>query len=113
MQRIPRELTKEEYEATFAPPMPEVTETAEEIVDLWSYADPVLANMFPDAGDWAWHVKHIYESRDGSYQHLNVPIPRDNAYLSVVVNKSAREVLGHYVLYLGAMYPNFRGAAST
>ena len=42
----PREITKTEYEAMVSPPMLDVTESAEEIVDLWAYADPVIEEKY-------------------------------------------------------------------
>jgi hypothetical protein len=35
-------LTKEEYDATLSAKMINVSETADEIVDLWGYADPII-----------------------------------------------------------------------
>ena len=35
-------LTTEEYEVTLKPPMLNVTSSADEIVDLWAYADPII-----------------------------------------------------------------------
>lgn len=35
-------LSQTEYQATFSPAMLDVTESAEEIVDLWGYADLVI-----------------------------------------------------------------------
>jgi hypothetical protein len=51
-----------------------------------------------------WRVSHIYESRDGRYQHIGIPVPKDDTYLTVVVDVPAQEILGHYILDLGAMY---------
>jgi hypothetical protein len=110
MTDSPRELTKEQYEATFSPPMINVTETAEEIVPLWDYLDPVIEELFHSCTAWDWRVMFIYESRDGHYQHLNVPVPQDNTYLSVVVDKRGKQILGHYMLDLGALYPGWQGA---
>lgn len=106
-----RELSKEEYEATFSPPMLNVTESAEELVDLWDYAAPIVDTDYPNAGDWNWRAMFIYESRDGLYQHLNIPVPEDNKYLSVVVAKEQAEILGHYYLDLKALYPDWNGGA--
>jgi hypothetical protein len=108
MSDCPRELTKEEYEATFSPPMLDVTESAEEIVPLWDYLDPVIEDQYHSCSAWDWRVMFIYESRDGLIQHLNVPVPKDNAYLSVVVDKPNRKIVGHYLLDLGALYPGWK-----
>ncbi|MDH0029706.1 MULTISPECIES: hypothetical protein [unclassified Acinetobacter] len=47
-----RELSEKEYQATFFPPMLDVTETAEEIVDLWDYADPVIEQLYHSCTAW-------------------------------------------------------------
>ena len=99
-----REFTEAEYRATFSPPMLDVTQSAEVLVDLWAYLDPVLDATFPGDAGWEWHVKHIYESRDGVYQHIYVPVPRSDAYMLVVLDKQQRQVLGHYLLDLAALY---------
>ena len=101
---LTRELSESQYRATFVAPMRDVTQTAEEIIDLWSYADPVLERAFPLAGEWEWRVKHIYESPDGMYQHLFVPVPQNQAYLLIIVNKPQRAIIGHYLLDLAALY---------
>ena len=103
----PRELTKQEYEATFSPPMLDVTQTADEVVDLWEYADRVIEDKYHSCTAWDWRVMFIYEARDGSVQHINIPVPKDNTYLSVVVDKPNSRVIGHYILELGALYPNW------
>ena len=111
MPCIPRELTREEYEATFSPPMLDVTETAEENVPLWDYLDPVIEELYHSCPDWYWRVMFIYQSRDGRIQHLNVPVPNDNTYLSVVVDRTTATIMGHYLLELGVLYPDWTDPA--
>jgi hypothetical protein len=103
MTNSPRELSKEEYERTFSPPMLDVTDDAEEIVDLWGYADLVIQDKYHNCSAWEWCVAHIYEARDGSYQHINIPVPKDDTYLSVIVDKLGRRIVGHYILDLGSL----------
>ena len=59
MTDAPREITKAEYEATFSPPMLDVTETAEEIVDLLAYVDSVIEEKYHSCTAWEWQVKFI------------------------------------------------------
>jgi hypothetical protein len=113
MKNPARELTKAEYEATFSSPMRNVTETAEEIVDVWAYADPIIEAEYHNCSAWNWRVMFIYESADGAHQHLNIPLPKHNTYLSVVVDKANRKILGHYILDLGALYPGWRRGHDT
>ena len=99
-----RELTQDQYQATFSPRMEDVTEAADEIVNVWAYADPVLQRDFPEANDWVWNVKHIYESQDHVYQHLYIPVPKSETYLIIVVSKQQREIVGHYFIDFVAFY---------
>lgn len=96
-------LTREEYEATFSPPMRNVTDSAEEIVDLWAYANPIIEEQYHNCTAWDWRVNHIYETGSGIYQHIGIPIPKDNMYLIVVVDKPNQQIIGHYILDLGAL----------
>jgi len=99
-----RELTKEEYEITFTPPMKNITETADEIVDLWGYADPIIEAEYHNCSAWDWKVNHIYESADGQYQHIGIAVPEDDKYLIVLVDKPRKKIIGHRINDLGAMY---------
>ncbi len=95
-----RLLTKEEYESTFSTPMVNVTESADETVDLWAYADPIIEAEYHNCTAWQWRVNHIYETPDGRYQHIGIPVPKDDTYLIVVADKPNRLIIGHYVLDL-------------
>jgi len=97
-------LSKAEYKATLFPKMVNVTECADEIVDLWAYVDPIIENEYHNFSAWKWHVKNIYESPNGEFQHICIPVPVDNTYLVVVVNKTKLDIMGHYILSLEAEY---------
>jgi len=99
-----RTLTEQEFKATFLAPMADVTATAEEVVDLWAYAEPALREAYPDVCSCDWKVKHIYESSDHAFQHVLIPTHVSNLYLVVVVDMKRKSVLGHHLLDLGALY---------
>jgi len=101
---IPRELSESEYLNTFSPPMVDVTESAEELVDLWAYADPIFEELYSDHPDWESYVQFIYESGNGLYQHINIPVPKDDTYLVVIVDKPNKAIVGHKILDLRARY---------
>src|SRR5262245_61389509 len=98
-----RELTWEEYQATFDPPMLNVMETAEELVDLWSYANCVIEEKYHRCTAWEWRVSSIYEKPDWDYQHVYIPVPKDDTYLAIIVDKIRRRIVGHIVLDLRAL----------
>ena len=92
------------FEATMVAPMRNVTETAEALVDLWEYADPVLKSLYPEKSADDWSVELIYESGDGAHQHLLVRTDNANVYIVFVVSVPNRSILGHHILDLGELY---------
>ncbi len=94
-------LTKDEYNLCFEPPMVNVSDTAEELVDLWGYADQVIESDYHSCTAWDWRIDHIYETSKGTYQHIGIPVPKDNTYLLVIVDKLKKCIIGHYILELG------------
>ena len=99
-----RNLSRQEFEATFSDSMLDVTNSAEEVVDLWSYAEPALRAAFPEICSCDFDVESIYESDDGHYQHVLIPSHIDNVYLTVVIDKKKRSIIGHHRLDLNALY---------
>jgi hypothetical protein len=96
-------LTYEEFHATYCDPMKNIT-GANLLVDVWAYADKIIASDYHNCTAWDWRVEHVYETGDNVYQHISIPIPKDNTYLVVVVVKETAQVLGHHLLDLRAMY---------
>ena len=100
------EFSDAEFLATFLSPMRDVTGSCGELVDLWGYLDPLLNLRYPAAekNGWEWRVAFIRQSADGPFQHIAVPVPRDNTYMVVVVDVPSRAILGHHLLDLGEKY---------
>lgn len=96
--------------ATQTIPMNNITQTADEIVDLWAYADIVIEELYHSCTAWEWVVRWIYESTDGEYQHIGIPVPLDNTYLVVVVCKPERRILGHHILDLNYLQDRVSGS---
>lgn len=80
--------------------MVKVTHSAEEVVDLWGYADPVLEELYHSFTAWDWRVDHIHETEDGKYQHIGIRVPKDNTYLIVIADKPNKTIIGHFILDL-------------
>jgi hypothetical protein len=47
---------------------------------------------------------NVYLSGDGSFTHVLYRCNKSNVYLVIVVKMNPDDVLGHYVLHLGAEY---------
>ena len=97
-------LTPKEYQATLCPNMINVSDSAEELVDLWGYADPIIESDYHNCTAWDWRVDHIFDTPDGSFQHIGIPVPKDDTYLVVIIDKPKKTIIGHYILDLAAKY---------
>jgi hypothetical protein len=99
-----RELTRAEFESTFRQPMRNITQSADEVVEIWSHAERALEAAFAGAYSCDWNTAHVYESSDSAFQHISIPSTIRNVHLAVVINKPGKKVMGHYRLDLGALY---------
>lgn len=100
------EFSEAEFLATFVSPMRDVTGACGDLVDLWGYLDPLLNLSYPAAekDGWEWRVAFVRQSADGRFQHIAVPVPRENTYMVVVVDVPSRAISGHHLLDLGEKY---------
>ncbi len=73
---------------------------AMEIIDLWNYAAPVIESEYNSCSTWEWGVEYIYETSDELYQHIGIPVSKENTYLVVTANKCQKSAVGHRILSL-------------
>ncbi|HYD27605.1 hypothetical protein [Brevundimonas sp.] len=97
-----KHLTEAEFHAFFAPPMRDITESAEAIVDIWPYVDSLDLDELglPHLND----VHYVYRDALNRYDQILIGTGRFNALLVIVVSLAAREIIGHRVLDLNATY---------
>ncbi len=97
-----RLLSAEDFHACFAPPMRNVTENAEPVVDIWPYVDGL--NLDALALPYVNDVRHVYRDAHERFDQVLIGTGRFNALLVVVVDRQLKAVLGHHVLDLNAAY---------
>lgn len=98
------ELSQAEFDHTFASPMTNVTGCEEELVDLWSYAEPALKKTFPGQETSEMDVEYVYESGDNRWQHILIKALKPDHYFVVVVDKGKKAIIGHHQLDLRSLY---------
>lgn len=98
------ELSRAEFDKTFAPPMTNVTGNEESFVDLWSYAEPALSITFPDQETAKMDVEYVYESGDKRWKHILIGTLKPDCYFVVVVDRNEKSILGHHLLDLRSLY---------
>ena len=94
-------LSPEEHQVTLLPRMLNVTDSADEIIDLWGYANPIIESEYHNCSAWEWKVNHIYETPYDKFQHIGIALPIDDTYLIVIANKPKKSIVGHFILCLG------------
>ena len=101
---VVRQLTEEEFTATFVLRMRDVTADAVPVVDIWPYVESI-----PQA-DLQGHeladglVEHVYRSGDERFDHVLASTTSKNVYLVIVVDLRGRCIHGHRLLDLNKEY---------
>lgn len=100
-----RELSDEEFHATFILPMMEVPperqvscEGEEKYVELW------LEIVAPKYRITDIDLEHVYENGIATYQQALFATNFKNMYLVLVYNIESRAIEGHHLLYLNEKY---------
>jgi hypothetical protein len=104
MQPVLHRLSETEFEATFVPPMQDVTDSAQQLVEIWPYAEAAMAQDFPGAHTCNWNTEYVYEDAHRNWQHILINTEMANAYLVVVVEVASKSIIGHHFLNLNRKY---------
>jgi hypothetical protein len=102
---VTRELTREEYLATFAEPMRRL-EAGESYkpVRLTEYVREVIGGFDPPVTLAGLQIQHVYLNGDQSFSHVVIHFGRPNVSLVVVVDCDREAVHGHHLLDLNREY---------
>jgi len=104
MQPALHRLTESEFEATFGVPMRDVTSSAQELTNIWPYAQAAMVEDFPDAHTCNWNTEYVYEHPSAKWQHILINTEMPNAYLVIVVEVASKSIVGHHFLNLNRKY---------
>jgi hypothetical protein len=95
-------LSEIEFAAMFAPPMRDVTATAEPPCDIWAY---VATLPPPDLGALELgDVAYVYRDGRDAYDHVLIDTNTPETFLVVVIDLRDKAVAGHHLLDLKALY---------
>ncbi|MDR7219943.1 hypothetical protein [Aminobacter aminovorans] len=82
--------------------MSEVTSSQQPVTDVWPYVDLINPNSI---GVLAFRdVEYVYQDRSQQYDHVLIATEQADVFLVVIVDRSAKRVLGHRLLDLIAEY---------
>jgi hypothetical protein len=70
---------------------------------FWPYFDAIPEEDF-FGHQISGEVTYVYEHPSGTFQHVLVNSEDKNIFLAIVLNATAKQVLGHRLLDLSSMY---------
>ena len=97
-------LSYEQYQATFAAPMLDVSQTAEPILDIWPYVEAVPESDLEGFNLLDGLVRYVYQSPSGQYLHVLVSTDDENTFLVIIIDMLSVKIVGHYLLDLVSLY---------
>ncbi len=104
MSLATRLLTEDEYRATFAEPMENVTGKATNVLDIWPYVDSIALADLEGHAIYDRFVECVYRTPDARFDHVLVMTKTENIYLAVVVDLERNAIHGHHLLDLNRLY---------
>ncbi|HEY7119980.1 MAG TPA: hypothetical protein VH475_25555 [Tepidisphaeraceae bacterium] len=97
-------LGEEQFLATFAAPMRNVTDETTNVIDIWPYVDSVPAEDLRGHEVYDRFAEYVYRDASGRFDHVLVMTKTKNVYLAVVVDLHHATVFGHHLLDLNEKY---------
>lgn len=97
-------LDEEQFLATFAAPMRDVTGEATNVIDIWPYVASVPQNDLRGHVVYDQFVESVYRNATGRFDHVQVMTRTKNVYLAVVVDLQNDVIHGHHLLDLNEKF---------
>jgi hypothetical protein len=97
-------LDENQFLATFAAPMRNVTGEATNVIDIWPYVESVPREDLSGHQIHDHFVEYVYRDATGRFDHVLVMTKAKNVYLAVVVDLQHDVVHGHHLLDLNEKY---------
>ena len=99
-----KRLSESDFQVTFAAPMQRLRGEAAPPFDFWPYFDAIPPADFEGYDCAAGRVTHVYRHPGGRYEHVLVDSSDPDVFMVLVLDRQARQVVGHRLLNLPALY---------
>lgn len=105
MNELIKQLSREEYLATMSGKMHNVTETAEPLVNIWSFVKRLPKSVpLSEYGVQKGLIEAVYENEQNTYQHILLFGEKKNSYVVLIIDVEERSILGYYPLDIDKEY---------
>jgi hypothetical protein len=99
-----KRLSESDFQATFAAPMRRVRGNAPPPFEFWPYFDAIPAADFAGYDCSAGRVTYVFRHPGGRYEHVLVDSADPDVFMVLVLDREAKQVVGHRLLNLPALY---------
>jgi len=100
-----RNLSEKEYINTFGKKMTDVTETAEPVINIWSYVEELVKLNLVDNYVFENNlVEYVYRNDSSTFEHVLLPTKDENVFIVLVVDLINEALLGYIKLDLNGKY---------
>lgn len=100
-----RLLTEKEFKLTFTDKMIDVTQTAEPVVDIWSYVEELVIEKIVDQFCFDNRlVEKVYRNQTGTFDQILLPTSDKNVFIVILVDLIVKSIKGYYKLDINREY---------
>ena len=100
-----KQLTDTEFRNTFSDKMTDVTEIAEPVMDIWHYVDELVKQNIVDNYIYDNNiVEKVYRNDTATFDHILLPTDNQNIFITLVVDLTNKNIIGHIKLDLNKRY---------
>ena len=101
-----KELTGEEFKATFSEKMNDVTTSANAEIDIWEYVELLEKERYfiNDCIIENGIVEKVYRDSNNAFDQILIATAKKNVYLIIIVSLADKNIFGHYLLDLNKEY---------
>lgn len=99
-----RLLTEDEFLATLAEPMKNITGKEWDVLDIGPYVDAVAPADLQGHSIDDGSVEDVYRAPDDRFDHVLATTKTKNVYLAILVDLKQDAIYGHHLLDLNRIY---------
>lgn len=99
------ELTQDQFRSTMTEKMMDVTNSAEPVIDIWSYVEILVSQNTVVEFVFNNHlVDSVFRNLGNTFDHILLPTDRPDIFIVIIVDLIGKQIIGHYRLDLDKEY---------
>jgi serine/threonine-protein kinase RIO1 len=104
-KKIPKEFSKEKFDATMIGKMIEVTNQQKSMFNIWPFVSNLkLAKILSKKGKEQELVYKVYRNSDNQFEHVLLFTQKENNFVVIIVDLVKKKIKGYFLLDLQKEY---------